>query len=425
VESAIILSIMTMVGKALQHKMGDYEDDKGDITPESMVSQLLKDTGSSFASLLVGGSELYELILGVAEGKAPYDIEAAGISTINDLYQNTYSLFTAANVIGDKDMSADEKMKKLEPRLWKFASSLSEMFGIPLNNARNLVDGIAANAKDMIAGKPLSFENAGVLGAARGRQTSNSAVAGYIAQAMMDGNQAEAERLYNEQLRQGKTADSLNSAIATWQKQNIPEIRQAAEAIEAGNISEYNRLLNGLTKQGISLTNAVKYVESERKKLGAGEEKAPEAVQPGRLTYDQITAGMTKEESDQVYTNGMINSLLEDGNVSAAKAIRDDMLARGKKQSAISSSLSSYWKERYIEAYNAGDMTEVRRITDMLVELGVNRSTITGWTGTKSSGSSYSSSYYSSGFGKSSSKKKGFGKSTSKKSKFGGGKFGK
>lgn len=430
VTSSVILAVMTMVGKALFHKMKDYEDDKGDLTAQSVAGQLLKDAGSSFASLIVGGSELYDLIIGVAEGKQPFDIEAAGISTINDLYQNTYSLLTAASVIGDSSLSADEKMKKLQPRLWKFAGSLSEILGVPLNNARNLVDGIAANTKDMIIGKPLSFQEGGLsfIGSAQGRDTSNKAVAGYIARAMMEGNQAEAVRLYNEQLRQGKTADSLNTAIATWQKENIPQIREAAEAIEWGDLAGYNSLINDLVSMGLSMSNAVKYVEAERGKMQKGDEgNSQEAVGNRNYSYDEIVAGMTKSESDLMYTNGQMNSLLEYGDIEQAKAIRDEMLKAGKKSSSINSSLTSHWKPLLQAAYAAGDMAEVRRITNMLVSMGMKRTTVTGWT-TSGSGTSSSSSKKKSGFGSGSFGSGGFGsnskKSSKKKSGFGSGSFG-
>jgi pentatricopeptide repeat protein len=172
-----------------------------------------------------------------------------------------------------------------------------------------------------------------------------------------------------------------------------------------------------------------------------------EAKYGGYSSIKDIVSGMTKATSaseDNAYTNGMMNSLLEDGNVDAAKAVRDDMLANGKKAASINSSLTSYWKPLLQAAYDNGDMAEVRRITSMLVEMGMKRTTVSGWTQEKS-GSSSSSSKKKSGFGsgsfgsgsygssgKKSSKKSGFGsgsfgssgKKSSKKSGFGSGSFG-
>ena len=334
VASAVMVAVMTALGKALMHKMGGYRDDKGDITPESVGAQLMRDSASSVMGMVAGGTELYNLVDGLIQGRSPYDIEAAGVSTVNEMYQNTYNLWQASTVLGDADMTAEEKWNKMQPKLWKFAGSLSQIFGWPTENVRGLIDGIAANTKDMIAGKPFSYQESGLsfLGAAQGRETSNSAVAGYIAQAMMDGNEAEATRLYNEQLRQGKKADALNTAIATWQKANIPEIREAAQAIDSGDLTEYNRLINELTKMGLSMTNAVKYVEAVRKKSqeGSREQATGSSNSGSALTYQEILDGMTKETAtseSMSYTNGMMNSLLEDGNVDAAKQVRDDMIA--------------------------------------------------------------------------------------------------
>jgi pentatricopeptide repeat protein len=440
ITSAVILGVMTALGRALLHKMVGYRDDKGDLTAESVGGQILKDSVSSVAGMVVGGTEAFDLINGLIEGQSPFDIEAAGVSTINDLYQNLFGFGEAMKVIGDKELTNEQKMNQVWPKLRKMGLSVTQLLGLPVGNFLNLLDGIAANAADFATGKagtfasksPLQIAGTALIGSAQGRETSNKAVAGDIAKAMMDGNQAEAVRLYNEQLRQGKTADALNTAIATWQKENIPEIRQAAEAIEAGDITEYNRLINQLTEMGLSMTNAVKYVEAERKKGEKGNRQ--EAVGnsgPSVMTYDEIVSGMTKATANSeqnAYTNGMMNSLLEDGNVEAAMAVRDDMLKNGnKKLSAINSSLTSFWKPRIQEAYANGDMEEVRRITNMLVQMGMKRTTITGWTSNTKSTSSSSSkksgfgsgSFGSGGFGSSSKKS-----SSKKKSGFGSGSFG-
>jgi uncharacterized coiled-coil DUF342 family protein len=437
ITSAVILGVMTALGRALLHKMGGYRDDKGDLTAESVGGQILKDSVSSVAGMVAGGSELFDLINGLIEGQSPFDIEAAGVSTINDLYQNTYAFLDAMKVLGDSNLSDTQKMSQMWPKLRKLGMSIALLNGIPANNFMNLLDGIAANAADFATGKagtfasksPLQIAGTALIGSAQGRETSNKAVAGYIAQAMMQGNQAEAVRLYNEQLRQGKTADALNTAIASWQKENIPEIRKAAEAIEAGDISEYNRLINQLTEMGLSMTNAVKYVEAARKKGEGRKEEVGGNNTP--MTYEEIVSGMTKattNSEENVYTNGMMNSLLEDGNVAAAMAVKDDMLKNGnKKLSAINSSLTSFWKPRLQEAYANGDMEEVRRITNMLVQMGMKRTTITGWTSSTKSTSSSSSkksgfgsgTFGSGGFGSSSKKS-----SSKKKSGFGSGSFG-
>ena len=436
VTGAVILGVMTALGQMLKHKMGGYRDDKGDLTAESVSNQIFKDSVSSLAGMVVGGSEVFDFFNGLIEGRSPFDIEAASASMINDMYQNLWTLGNSISVIADSEKTPEQKLQTLLPKLRKLGLSVTQLYGVPAGNILNLIDGIAANAADFATGKagtfasksPLQIAGTALIGSAQGRETSNKAVAGYIAQAMMDGNQAEAVRLYNEQLRQGKTADALNTAIAGWQKENIPEIRQAAEAIEAGDITEYNRLINQLTEMGLSMTNSVKYVEAARKKGEGRKEEVGGNNTP--MTYDEIVSGMTKatKTSEQnAYTNGMMNSLLEDGNVAAAMAVRDDMIKNGnKKLSAINSSLTSFWKPRIQEAYANGDMEEVRRITNMLVQMGMKRTTITGWTSNTKSTSSSSSK--KSGFGSGTFGSGSFGssskKSSKKKSGFGSGSFG-
>lgn len=246
---------------------------------------------------------------------------------------------------------------------------------------------------------------------------------------MADGDTAEVERLYNEQIRQGKTPDSINNAVAAWIKQNNPAIREAAEAIEAGNIELYNGKINEIVESGVSMANAVKWVEAERKKMNEPETAEKEEAPDHPLTWEEIQAGMTSASTEKTYgggyTTGMLNGLLEDGEIDAALAVREAMLKSGKTEQSIKSSLTSYWKERVIAAYEAGDTQMVNQLMEMLVKMGLNRSTVQGWmTPKKSSSSSKSSGFgsskgFGSGFGSSSSKKSGFGSSG-----FGSGSFG-
>jgi hypothetical protein len=234
-----------------------------------------------------------------------------------------------------------------------------------------------------------------------------------------------------------------------WQKENVPEIREAAEAIDAGDVSLYNRLLGEAQEKGVSLANAVKLAESIRKEKNKQESTAAEQTAQAALTYEEIMAGMTSESTQstygKTYTTGQLNSLLEDsletGDTSSALEVRNAMLEQGKTQTSINSSLTRYWKERLQQAYNEGDMVTVRTITDMLERMGMKKSTIQGWTAEKSSlfgnSSTRSTGFGSGGFGNkktgSSTRSTGFGsggfgsstkKSGSKKSGFGSGGFG-
>ena len=439
ITGAVVLGVMQALGQALKHKLGGYRDDKGDLTAESVSNQIFKDSISSLAGMVVGGSEAFDFFNGLIEGKSPFDIEAASASMINDMYQNLWALGNSVSVIADSDKTPEQKLQALLPKFRKLGLSAAQMYGVPAGNILGLIDGIAANAADFATGKagtfasqsPLQIAGTALIGSAQGRETSNKAVAGYIAQAMMEGRQAEAVRLYNEQLRQGKTADALNSAIATWQKANIPEIREAAEAIDSGDLVGYNSKINQLVEMGLSMTNAVKYVEAVRKKNEKSGELRVESGANSPMSYQDIVSGMTKTTAtseENSYTNGMMNSLLEDNNIEAAKAIRDDMLKNGKKSSAINSSLTSHWKPLLQAAYAEGDMAEVRRITNMLVSMGMKRTTVTGWA-TSGSSTSSSSSSKKTGFGSGSFGSGGFGSSSKKSSSkkktgFGSGSFG-
>ena len=395
VVSGVVLAIMTMVGKALLHKMDPYRDEKGDITAQSTGKQILSDTLGSWAGMVAGGSEIYELIAGVINGQSPFDIEAAGVSTINDLYQNLYGLLNSATVIGDSSLTASEKWEKIGKQIRKSGMSVAQMLGLPVNNMMNLMDGLATNGLEIATGVGGSFREESamgripligiLLGGAKGRNVSNTKVAPYIAGAMADGDRAEAERLYNEQLRQGKSGQAVSTAIKTaLKREHAQTIREAAQAIEKGDVTTYNNLINQMTKGGVNMANAVSWVETERKKIGkAGAEENNESAKetaPIRLTYDEIMESLlpANAKSEQ-YTTGMLTSLQESGNLAEAQKVYQKLLET-RKASSIQSSMTSYWKPQLVAAYNRGDMTEVKRIKSMLMKFGYKEKTIANWT---------------------------------------------
>ena len=409
--SAAALAVMTALGKALLHKPEPYQDDKGEITAESLTYQLSKDALSSMAGMMVGGSELFDLITGIAEGKQPYDIEASQVSMVNDLYQAVYKLGSAATSIGNSNMTKEQKLEKAGKAVDTFAQSVGAIFGLPVKNIENIYNSAKKYVDDITSGRGLEGLTTG--------DVSTTKAAKYMGEALQKGDTETYTRLYNRLLKQGKTQKEITSALKTWMKKGDARIQQAADAIDSGDLDTYNRLINDMVKDGYGMAAVVTTIESVRKADNKSEEE-PAATEYAPMTYDQIMAAQEKENASE-YTYAQLNQLLENGNLTAARKVQS-VLFKAKKNgtTAVKSALTSYWKPKYREAYQSRNRAELNRITKLMKAMGYSDASLKKWkeADTTTTTSSKKTGWGSSSFGSSSKKK-------SKSSGWGSSTFGK
>lgn len=404
--SAAVLAVMTAVGKALLHKPEPYQDDKGEVTAASAAYQMSKDAISSMAGMVTGGSELFDLITGIMEGKQPYDIDASAISMINDLYQSMYKLGNAATIIGDGSLSWDKKLEKGGKAVDNFLKSAGAMLGIPYNNMRNIGTSVYKYADDILSGR-------GMEGLTTGDVTLNTA-ARYMGEALQRGDTDAYVRLYNRLLKQGKTASQINSAMKSWMKTSDPRIQQAATAIDSGDIDTYNMLINQMTDAGYGMANVVTAIEAVRKAAAESSEEGgvrSAELENAPMTYDQIIEAQENADAS-AYTYAQMNQLLDSGNTRAALQVQK-ALFKSKGTTAVKSALTSYWKPKYQEAYQNRNRAELNRITRLLKTMGYSDQSINKWksvesttTNTSSKKTGFGSGTFGSSFGKKSSSKK-------------------
>lgn len=153
-----MLVILTAAANAVLHKMRDYRDDKGEVTPESVAAKILKDFGTSFAGLTMGGSEVQDFALALLGDGKWYDIDYPGLNLINDFASASVdfnnAIVKAVNTGDKKDMQkASVKMAKLIMQVFK-------LNGVPTQNVYNIANAIYLWGTDIKNGEAGTF-NAG------------------------------------------------------------------------------------------------------------------------------------------------------------------------------------------------------------------------------------------------------------------------
>ncbi|MBE6693382.1 MAG: hypothetical protein E7589_01270 [Ruminococcaceae bacterium] len=290
-----------------------------------------------------------------------YDVERTDIAVFADLIQSV------------QDMSSSEKT--WAQKSMNLGANVGTFFGLPTRNlyrdARGIYN-VLTNA-DGDGNTAVGYKYAFATGAAgivplkkffgvdadisNGQQLYN---------AIISGDKAH----YNRVLKRFDSEVKLNNALRTALRDNDERIRDAAQARVDGDISTYSKLVREVMAEGFFDEKTVKAaVNAEYNDImkdiesGAEDNKDEESTQV----------------ASSIYNSSMLNSELDRGDFKEAKVILDDLVASrvaiGKTEkaarSAVRSSVTSYWKKKYLAAREAKDAAELKRIRSLLTRSGL------------------------------------------------------
>lgn len=280
-------------------------------------------------------------IISICQG---YDVERSDMAVISDLYN-------AFNKLSSDNYSAWRKIED-------FGGAIASLFGLPLKNIMREMRGIYNTVTTFTSGQKTTGRGMGqaILEALPGKDKDKGE---QIYDAIISGDKAHEERL-----RKGyKTPLAAEIAIRTALRENDPRIKKAAEARNRGDISEYSRIARQIIADGhFSQDTVVSAINSEINAMNKVESSAKEdtTVEP-------------------IFRAKDINAALENGDTATAKTVISEIIsekvADGKTEkeakASVKSSVTSYWKPMYLDAYNSGNSTEMTRIRRLLEATGL------------------------------------------------------
>jgi hypothetical protein len=228
-----------------------------------------------------------------------------------------------------------------------------------------------------------------------------------------------------------KTETSLQTAIRKGLRENDVRIKAAARMLNAGDIRGFADFIDTISGEGIFDGETVEAaIRAEASAFNSKIKDAAEAKRDGKTddyikivkelresyrgvyTQDEIVEAVNSytfediveddvEEVESVYKNSDINSALKSGDTETASEIIKELIEvktennflkaqreaeeSGKRfkekeartraeldaRSSIRSSLTNYWKKRYIAAYESGNEAEINRISELLYSTGI------------------------------------------------------
>ena len=337
VQTALIAGLGVGV-KLLFHKWGDLQDENGDMTGWSLLSNFIYQFLNSGVSNFTGGSEVWRATETVMTGKSfgSYDtISMTGFSAVNDMTKSIAKL----NGLLDKDTSemTEEEFAEYEKSVrWAWADAVGQLAmleGVPYNNVKKYVKAVNEwmdSIKKWKEEGKVSFDS-----------TPSSATGQYdrLYNAIQSGDREEAAAAMKKLEQMGKT-DKVDSQLKTRLKKYDEDILEAAKAQNAGKEkaaetarqAAFKKLLDGLdvrSKDSARRTELVNVV------TGAVNERANEL----------LLAEKGRDKDASVYAD--LLDEVENGRAEDAQEELGRLLTAGKSRGSIKSKITESVKEPF------------------------------------------------------------------------------
>lgn len=349
--SAAVLSTMTFLAKGLLHKIKPYLDDENELTAESFVSEWINGVLGSLSGSFIAGNELYNIIYSIHTKEWYYGIEVSLFSEISSLGESIVNIGIGANdyLFSDSDEEVEKGKEKMRNEFFNIAGSVSKMYGIPVDNVKNVAVGIWKNVEDVTSGD-------GLFSFSTDKEEPKASVYGKkIYYALMDGDKKTAKEYREKMKKSGKKGEGdVETAVKDQLASRNDLVKQAAQYRLDKNHDGYMECYNKLIKMGfnhyevVAATNSVLNKMQDKTESSAKDahdylsfyksEDLVAAIEEGK-GYEEILQQMYEEAMTKIERDD------EKHELSASKKEK-------KAFASIRSKLSSEYKDRFQSAKN-------------------------------------------------------------------------
>lgn len=334
--AGMTLSAMTLLAKAMIHGLDRYKDDEGELTWLSILSTFSSDFMETMSGCVLWGSEAYELIsnsIKVFNGGTVYNsdiVDLGAFNTINDIQDAGIGML--------RTCLADEfDESKFNKYSYKIASGVAKVFGIPLDNAKNIIMGGVNLVKDCVDnGSPLAFK------AGSNISLSTSDYAEHLYEYLVNNDKEGYTKLYNKAMADGIDSKKIQTAIKEQLVGN-EFVQKAAVALHNDDINTYESSSNVLILQGFDADTVKKAVDSYISQYLEKEEDKKKTKIKDDYTEKELfdnNQGQTAQYSyDDLWR-------AKENDSSSYQTIYDSLIKQGKKPSAIKSAMKAREKKK-------------------------------------------------------------------------------
>ena len=328
------------------------DDDEDETYAEKYIGSLTSELLDGFNPLTY--IPFLKDIWSIAQG---YDVERSDMSVVSNLWESIEGLF-------NEDKSGWEKVADA-------AGSVSSLFGIPLKNLIRDAKGMYNLVETLTSGTPTT--GAGITEAISDavkssiplfdRLTDSKSNSDRLYEAIISGDQKQINRVKSR----FDDEKDIESAMRKGLRENDSRIREAAQARLDGNISEYTRIAKAIIAEGhFSQDIVVGAINAEMSAI-----KKEMSTDTGSTEdKDEVTSIYAASDANEAFNNGdtatalqVINDLIETKTANG--------MTEKEAKSSLRSSMTSYWKPLYKQAYQSGNTSEMARIRQILYASGL------------------------------------------------------
>lgn len=348
-----VFALMKIGADFLLHRWDREQDENGDVTAASVSKRFLNLYTESFAGNFLYGSELYSAV-GNAVNGTDYDVvSATNISAVNDLFAAVTKF--SSLVRQDTGDMTEEQLEAYHQKLRKAGVNLMqygfEIAGVPMGNARKMLDAFDAyveDARDIASGSGFSFSS-----------TPTSATGKYdrLYNAIAEGDTDNASGAMAKLEAMGKDEKTIASQLKNRLKKYSPEVEQAAQARNEGKDSQRQELTKQLVREMYETLGIREGVKADAEKR--------------TWVIDLVTEAI-ESKAEELYKGGTEGSVYDDlteavdtGRTSDVQDEIRRLRTAGKEDGSIKTKITDAVKEEYL----AGSSSDRKRLETMLLKL--------------------------------------------------------
>jgi len=344
--------------------VGDYKD--AETPKEKLLAALGSNLNDNFNPM--NYIPFLRDLLSAVQG---YDVKRTDFSWAADILKNAQEW--------DKFMKGESRYT-FSAMLLETAGSISKLTGIPINSAKRDIFAIKDSFINHILGPDIQYENE-KLKYFIGSERNTADYVKRMLEAKLDGNEELATKVYNDMIKAGISAETMENQLDSREKDRLrkeAEAEAAADAFWKEDFSDYMNQRDALGEKGYKEDN-IESVIREITKKKYGEEAAE--------TFDEISSDFwSKEEKAekkdfQMTIDGMIEAKLA-GKKEEATRLYNYMVGKGISNEKLDNAIESGEKKRVqeeplakegAEAFHEGDIDRYTDIIDRLHEKGYFR----------------------------------------------------
>lgn len=357
-----VFALMKIGADFLLHRWDREQDENGDVTAASVSKRFLNLYTESFAGNFLYGSELYSAV-GNAVNGTDYDVvSATNISAVNDLFAAVTKF--SSLVRQDTGDMTEEQLEAYHQKLRKAGVNLMqygfEIAGVPMGNARKMLDAFDAyveDARDIASGSGFSFSS-----------TPTSVTGQYdrLYNAIAEGDTDNASGAMAKLEAMGKDEKTIASQLKTRMKKYNKDVLDAAKARNEGDDRKRQELTRKIVRElydGLGVSETAKSDQARRDAiidLVTGDKRGGNRYGVINELADELLGGGTE--------GSVYDDLTEAVDTGRASDVQDEirrLRTAGKADSQIKSKITDAVKEEYL----AGNDHDREQLEQMLLKL--------------------------------------------------------